>query len=152
MKAITLLIALVLLLSVGCTPAPQSGKGFALPVGDSELGKENYVQLQCHACHQIAGIDQMAAEGEEPEMSIKLGGEVTRIHTYGELVTSVINPSHRLAKGYPADSAGEGEPSKMRNYNDVMTVTQLTDLVTFLQSQYSLREYEPPDYPMFYGP
>ena len=66
-------------------------------------------------------------------MSIALGGEVTRIQTYGELVTSIINPSHRLAEGYPVDTVSVDGKSRMRNYNDVMTVTELTDLVMFLQ-------------------
>ena len=35
------------------------------------------------------------------------------------------------------------------NFNDVMTVTELTDLVAFLQSNYKLLEYEPTDYPMY---
>jgi hypothetical protein len=37
--------------------------------------------------------------------------------------------------------------SQMRNYNDVMTVAQLADLVTFLQSHYTLVPYEPTHYP-----
>ena len=82
-------------------------------------------------------------------MSIALGGEVERIDTYGELVTSIINPSHRLAKGYPIDAVSVDGKSKMRNYNDVMTVTQLNDLVMFLQSKYKLHEYELTDYPMY---
>ena len=32
--------------------------------------------------------------GKEEETSVVLGGEVARIKTYGELVTSIINPSH----------------------------------------------------------
>ena len=63
---------------------------------------------------------------EKQEQSIKLGGEVARIKTYGELVTSIINPSHKLAKGYPPEAvASEEGQSKMKNYNDVMTVSQL---------------------------
>ena len=42
----------------------------------------------------------------------------------------------------------EGE-SKMKNYNDVLTVKQLIDLVAFLQSRYELQPYEPTDYPVY---
>ena len=142
---------LAMVMTTGCTPPPKSGKGFTLPVGNAQAGKAIYTSLQCNACHRIDGVDQIAAEREEPELSIALGGEVTRIETYGELVTSIINPSHRLAKGYPVDAVSVDGKSKMKNYNDAMTVTQLTDLVAFVQSKYKLLEYELTDYPI-YGP
>ncbi|UCH50080.1 MAG: cytochrome C [Betaproteobacteria bacterium] len=141
-----------LLVTSGCaTPPPKSGKGFTLPEGDAQAGKENYIRFQCNACHTIDEIDQQTAPGEESELSIALGGEVTRIQTYGELVTSIINPSHRLAKDYPVDEVSVGGQSKMKVYNDVMTVTELTDLIAFVQSKYELLEYELTDYPL-YGP
>lgn len=140
-----------LIISMGCTPAPKSGKGFTLPDGNVEQGKATYVALQCNACHKISGVDQLAAEGDDAKEPIALGGEVARIKTYGELVTSVINPSHRLAKGYPIEDVSIAGQSTMKNYNDVMTVKQLTDLVAFLQSKYSLIKYEPTYYPE-YGP
>jgi L-cysteine S-thiosulfotransferase len=131
---------------IGCTPSPKSGAGFTLPQGNLERGQKTYVALQCSACHKIDGIAQTVADGEKPAVSIALGGEVMRIQTYGELVTSIINPSHRLAKGYPTEKTSVDGTSKMTNYNDVMTVTQLTDLVTFLQSKYKLIEVEPTTY------
>ena len=86
-------------------------------------------------------------------MTIGLGGEVTRIDTYGQLVTSIINPSHRLAKGHSAEDVTEGGTSKMKNYNDMLTVSQLIDLVAFLQSKYQLKPNEPTPYDMYqYGP
>ena len=146
-----LLMTVALSVTSGCVTPPKSGKGFTLPEGDAQAGKANYMSLQCNACHKINGVDQIAAESEEPELSITLGGEVTRIQTYGELVTSIINPSHRLAKGYPVDAVSVDGKSKMKNYNDAMTVTQLADLVAFVQSKYKLLDYELTDYPI-YGP
>lgn len=146
-----LLMTVAVSLTSGCATPPKSGKGFTLPEGDAQAGRAMYVSLQCNACHKISGIDQIAAVGGAPELSIALGGEVTRIETYGELVTSIINPSHRLAKGYPVDAVSVDGKSKMKNYNDAMTVTQLTDLVAFLQSKYKLLEFEMTDYPPF-GP
>jgi hypothetical protein len=142
-------MSVALSMSAGCATAPKSGKGFTLPQGNAQTGKEIFVDMQCNACHKLSGVDQVAGEGGKPQMSIALGGEVTRIQTYGELVTSVINPSHRLAEGYPVDEVSVGGKSKMRNYNDVMTVTELTDLVMFLQSKYKLQEYELTDYPVY---
>ena len=136
----------------GCTQPSNSGWGFTLPKGDAEEGKRVFVEMKCHACHSIKGIEQLAAEGEKPEQTIRLGGEVDRIQTYGELVSSIINPSHKLARGYAkAEIADEDGTSKMKVYNDAMTVSQLSDLVTYLQGEYKLRKYEMTDYPM-YGP
>ncbi len=88
----------------------------------------------------------------EPELDkeVSLGGDVARISTYGELVTSIINPSHKLAGGYlPAVISTNGE-SKMTNDNDAMTVQQLIDLVAFLQSRSALKPQVPTEYPMLY--
>lgn len=147
---IVLLLA-TLFLAVGCSPSPKSGKGFTLPEGEVEAGKNAFVALQCNACHTVSGVEQVAGEGNKADMSVALGGEVARIATYGELVTSIINPSHRLAPGYQIEDLATDGESKMRNYNDVLTVKQLCDLVAFLQSKYELRKYEPTYYPD-YGP
>jgi hypothetical protein len=40
----------------------------------------------------------------------------------------------------------------MTVYNDVMTVTQLINLVTFLQEHYELRPYQPTTYPEYITP
>ena len=141
-------IGIAILIAVGCSPSPKSGKGFTLPEGDLARGKATYERLQCNACHTTEGIEQIATAEGAPK-PIVLGGEVYRIRTYGELVTSVINPSHRIAPGYaPDDVAVDGE-SKMKNYNDVMTVQELNDIVTFLSSKYELKRVEPTYYPPY---
>jgi len=129
----------------GCDAGPQSGRGFSLPKGDVQRGKTVFLEFQCNACHSAPGIEQLASD-DEKQISVALGGEVKHLQTYGELVTSIINPSHRLAKGYPEELIEEQGESKMRNYNDVMTVSQLIDLVDFLQSEYTLKPYEPTEY------
>jgi mono/diheme cytochrome c family protein len=144
-----LFIAVALSMAAGCATPPKSGEGFTLPQGDARAGKQIFIDKQCTACHKISGMDQIAVGGGTPQMSIALGGDVTRIQTYGELVTSIINPSHRLAKGYPLDEISVDGQSRMRNYNDVMTITELTDLVTFLQSKYKLQEFVLTDYPVY---
>jgi hypothetical protein len=142
-------VAIVVIGLSGCDQGPKSGKGFTLPEGDAARGQETFVKLQCHACHTVSGVELPETE-PELESHVRLGGEVERISTYGELVTSIINPSHKLAKGYkPADVAQDGE-SKMANYNDVMTVHELIDLTAFLQSHYQLKPFEPSHYPMYY--
>lgn len=117
-----------------------------MPEGDAERGRETFASLNCTACHTVAGVE-FESPGGAPQERIRLGGETSYVRTYGDLVTSIINPSHRFAYGYrdEAVKTDEGE-SKMRFYNDEMTVTQLTNLVAFLQQHYTLRRYEPTPY------
>jgi len=153
---VVLAAIVVLFASVGCETGPKSAKGFSLPDGDAERGKAVFAQLKCTACHRVLGARVLGARVNEPEqgegveLEVVLGGEVTRVKTYGELVTSIINPSHRLAKGYSSELIQVDGQSRMKNYNDVLTVSQLIDLVAFLQSHYKLKVYEPTDYPMYY--
>jgi hypothetical protein len=146
MKSTYAFIAIATLtLFAGCDTGPKSSKGFTLPDGDAAQGKAEFVAFRCYDCHSIVEVD--LPEREESEQTIvALGGEVSRIKTYGELVTSIINPSHRLAKGFAPEEVAEDGESKMTNYNDAITVSQLIDLVAFLQSHYKLREYEPTTY------
>ncbi|WP_047813976.1 c-type cytochrome [Rhodopirellula islandica] len=151
MKTIHILFGVLLLGLIGCTPDPKSGKGFTLPEGDITRGKSTFEQLNCQACHTVAGVTfddtEQSSNSDSTDLKVvALGGEKMAVQTYGDLVTSIINPSHRFAKGFDqADIASEGE-SKMRNYNEVMTVQQLIDLVTFLESHYSVKPYEPTPY------
>ncbi len=156
-SALAGLVAVAVL--TGCQPEPTSGRGFTLPAGNVDAGKTAFLSLECHACHVVKEIEQLPIADGKPGMSVPLGGEVTRIQTYGELVTSIINPSHRLARAAPgneraatqtaAPEKSDSSVSPMTNYNQVMTVQQLIDLTTFLQSLYRIRPYEPTEYPIF---
>ena len=141
-----LAILLPIALLAGCA---SKDEGFTLPTGDPERGREAFVAFQCSNCHDVHKVE-LPPRAESEQAIIKLGGEVTRVKSYGDLVTGIINPSHRLAKGYtPSESAQDGK-SPMKVYNDVMTVAQLVDIVTFLKQHYELRRYEPTDYPIYY--
>ncbi len=145
----TLSIAVVL--AAGCAPAPQSGRGFTLPEGNVARGQETFVELQCNACHKVKGVDLPAAQNAT-DLSVALGGKVARIQTYGELVTSIINPSHRIAQGYAKEDVtrdAAGHESRMLNYNGVMTIQQLMDVVAFLQSHYELQPVDMTEYPPY---
>ena len=128
-----------------CDTGPKSSRGFTLPEGDVSAGQAVFTSMECTTCHNIDGLPELR-DGIDPEMTIELGGKTVQIATYGELVTSIINPSHKLAKGYPFSQIVEGGESKMTNYNDVLTVSQLIDLVAFLQAQYELIEYPKTEY------
>lgn len=134
-------LILVASLFVLCACEQQS-RGFNLPEGNAEQGRMTYTLLQCSDCHSVNSVP-WTGEYTEEKINVTLGGKVTKIKTYGDLVTSIINPSHRLARGNnPETTLGNGQ-SAMRNYNGIMSVQELIDLVEFLQSKY---EVWVPDY------
>jgi hypothetical protein len=141
------LVAVVLPIAYLAGCASQDG-GFTLPAGDAERGQTAFVKFRCFDCHHVEGVT--LPPGEEPnQVIVKLGGEVTRKKTYADLVTGIINPSHRLASGYDPSLVAKDGKSRMTVYNDVMTVAELIDIVTFLQEHYELRPYEPTTYPKY---
>ncbi|MEL7538367.1 MAG: cytochrome C [Pseudomonadota bacterium] len=133
----------------GCVQEPYQSRGFALPDGDEDMGRMAFIATGCHGCHTVTGIDLPEPIHEGP-VSVQLGGEVTRIKSYGELVTSVINPSHKLIAGYARDdvTAEEGE-SLMPDFNTRISVQDLIDIVAFLSPRY---EVVPPEskFPMYH--
>lgn len=140
----TLILALTGLVALsGCDQAARmSEKGFRLPDGDADAGRAAFIELECHQCHTIKGMELPSIEGQGAPY-VELGGEVTSVRTYGLLVTAIINPSHKLASGYARTAVARDGESRMAIYNEHMTVQQLVDLVVFLQPTY---EVVPPDY------
>ena len=133
---------------IGCTPGPESPRGFSLPEGDEMAGQVAFIDLRCNDCHSAAGVEQY--DPENAEIKFELGGDVTRVTTYAELVTAIINPSHRLSQRYPEAQSAVGEESRMRNYNETMTVQQMIDLVAYLQPQYKVIVVTPTSYQAYY--
>ena len=133
---VVLVFALAAALS-GCDEEKAiSERGFRLPDGNAQAGRDTFLYMHCNQCHTIKGEELPTISGYEPY--VELGGAVTRVKTYGELVTAVINPSHKLADGYPEDMVSEDGKSKMYYYNGFMTVQELTDIVMFLQPHYDV--------------
>ena len=130
------------LLTVGCD---QQGQGFNLPKGNTEQGRMTFILMQCNSCHSVTGGEESGSSGVEWDgiegegsVHVKLGGKVTRIKTYGDLVTSIINPSHKLSRGPNPETVTEEGESKMRVYNEIMSVQELIDLVSYLESKYEI--------------
>jgi sulfur-oxidizing protein SoxX len=119
----------------GCSPGATLG--IYLPVGSADRGRTAFIDLECHGCHRVEGKDLPAYSGGG-KPAIALGGHTPRIESYADIVTSIINPSHRLARDYrPQTSSSEqASPMAARYLNEVMTVQQLVDLVAFLHAEY----------------
>jgi L-cysteine S-thiosulfotransferase len=126
---------------LACTAGRKSASGFHLPDGDVERGRTTFMALKCNVCHRVAGVD-LPAPVADPPVPVVLGGRVPYLKTDGELVTSIIDPSYRLAAGYRKEETQSGRLSRMADYCDVMTARQVIDLVAFLQSRYEV--YAPP--------
>ena len=133
---LALMFAAVAMLS-GCDRDRMSERGFALPEGDPVAGRDTFLYMQCHQCHTIKGETFPALPGMDAPY-VELGGPVTRVKSYGELVTAIINPSHKLAEGYASEMVSEDGESNMYVYNRYMTVQELTDLVMYLQPTYDV--------------
>ena len=135
-RLINLLLLSVVFVFAACDRDRMSERGFRLPDGDPAAGQQAFLYMQCNQCHTVAGESLPALPGAEPY--VELGGTVTRVKSYGELVTAIINPSHKLADGYPEALVSEDGESNMYIYNQHMTVQELIDLVMYLQPQYDV--------------
>ena len=136
-SVLALLLVSLVALSACDQEAKMSTKGFRLPDGDARAGREAFLYMQCQQCHSIKGEQLPVIPGQEPPY-VELGGEVTQVKTYGTLITAIINPSHKLARGYAEAVVAEDGESKMYVYNDHMTVQELIDIVMFLQPYYNV--------------
>ena len=137
----SLFMLLTLVVLAGCETGPNTGKGFSLPEGNAENGKVVFVELACNQCHFVADIKLLESDDKDFK-GIQLGGSVLSVKSYGDLVTSIINPSHRISRRYyKGTESKEDDILKMLIYNDLMTVTQLVDLVTFLEQHYKVDPY-----------
>src|SRR4051794_30148711 len=81
---------------VGCGSKQET---FTLPKGDAERGKAAFIKFRCYDCHHIRGMELLVSE-EPNQVKVELGSDPEHRKSYADLVTSIINPSHRLAKGY----------------------------------------------------
>ena len=142
-------LVLLFLILASCDFGPNSGRGFSLPEGSVEAGRATFVELECNSCHSVGDIERVAGR-EGPDINVKLGGKVGSVKTYGDLVTSVINPSHRISRRHKDQGLATADnESKMVLYNDVMTVQQLVDLVTWLESNYEIIPVSRTAYPRY---
>lgn len=137
------MLAFVLTLA-GCQADRHSGAGFRLPPGASaERGKAMFVSNDCGRCHDVSGVELPRPVNSEP-VRVVLGGTVAVAKTDGYLTTSIVYPSHDLAR-YPQAEITLGGQSRMPAvFGEKLTVREVADLVEFLQSRYELRQ--PPPY------
>jgi mono/diheme cytochrome c family protein len=136
-EALLALLACALLILLGCEAGARSSDGFRLPDGDPARGRQAVLDLECHVCHAIEAPG-MPRPTADPPVPVVLGGEIRNVKTDGELVTSIVNPSHRIAPTLRSERVTSGTLSRMPDYGDLMSVRQMADVVAFLQSRYKV--------------
>ncbi|MET0502738.1 MAG: cytochrome c [Candidatus Binatia bacterium] len=107
---------------------------FTLPPGDAVEGKKLFVELECYKCHEVKGESfPVVGEGDKgigPELS-----QMADTHPPEFFAESIVNPNAVID---PQDKEmgflGADEKSRMPTYGDVLTVKQLADLATYLNS------------------
>jgi mono/diheme cytochrome c family protein len=112
-------------------PTPDAAKD--LPKGDVARGQQAFVDLQCHACHQVAG-GGLPAPSVVP--AVALGGTRLLPPSEQDIATDIVLPSSHFAAGYPTDQIVRDDKSKMPDYSKQLTKAQLADLAAFLKSRY----------------
>jgi hypothetical protein len=138
MRTNALCVALLAASVAACVTSPRSSSGFRLPQGDAAKGRAVFVEMRCHACHEVVGTE-LPKPVAEPQVPVRLGGVVPAYRTDGELVTAIINPSHRITRGQDKRLVTSGGLSRMGDFGEIMTVRELVDLVAFLQSRYDVQ-------------
>lgn len=104
----------------------------ALPQGEARAGRLVLLDMQCNACHAVAGkraehIRWPVSANPAPLLDRRLADMDP-----GLLVTSIIAPSHVVSPAVAAESGGKLSP--MGDFNHALTVRQLADLVAYLRT------------------
>ena len=132
------IVATLIGAATACGPSRYSSAGFHLPAdGNAEHGKQAFVQLGCSGCHRVAGVD-LPEPTAQPPVPVLLGGMVDRKLSDAYLVASMIDPSYQLAP-YPKEQLLSDGVSRMPSYADRMSVRQVVDVVSFLQTNTVVR-------------
>jgi hypothetical protein len=104
--------------------------------------------MKCYTCHRVRGHDEFPAPTVEPSVPIALGGRFARVPGDGELVTSIIHPSHKISSRYAHAMVTAGASSRMGDFSESLSVRELIDLVAFLHTVYERDESTTrPDWP-----
>ncbi|EDY81247.1 hypothetical protein VDG1235_865 [Verrucomicrobiia bacterium DG1235] len=141
-------LVLVAILIATCAREANSPQGFRLPSGNAEAGKMAFTTVGCIQCHTIKG-ESLPEPNAPREINVPLGGDVSQVKTYAQLVTSIIYPSHIIKNKYKDAYRDEQGNSVMTDFTENMTVRQMIDIAQYLQTHYNVVMPTYPN-PVFY--
>lgn len=129
-------LSLFALAAFGLTACASSTQreSFSLPEGDPEAGKKVFVQAECSFCHAVEGVDDIPEPVADPPVPVVFGRG--QRPSDGQLVRSIVDPSHFVSPAYPEATVKMDGESRMPKYRNTLTVQQLIDLVAFLRDAY----------------
>lgn len=112
---------------------PADANASWLQHGSAARGEAAFRDLWCHSCHVVRGHETVfPSPTAQPPVPVALGDEPRR-RTRMDRITSIVNPSHRIDPAYQRELVASGKMSRMGDYNETMTLQQLSDLVAFLE-------------------
>ena len=107
---------------------------FALPQGNPIAGRKLFVEAECYKCHEVKGEKfpgvAETEKGVGPELSQMAG-----MHPLEFFAESTINPNAVIdPKAKELGYIGEDGKSKMPDYSNILTVKQVADLASYIDS------------------
>ena len=109
-----------------------------IPPGDSADGETVFLEQRCYRCHTLEGRE--LPDFDLPaKLKIHLGGDAHTLWDRDEFGRAILNPDHVVSPQYQAimiqggDQKGSQE-SPMPNFNAILSISDLIDLATFLDS------------------
>ena len=130
---------LVLFVAVSLVAQDESDEAKTVfPAGKAEAGMGIFVEKGCYQCHS-AGSTKLPPVDLAPRLVIELGGDVHRKWTRDDYARAIMDPNLLVAEDYKIAMIRLGdhfkaENSPMPTFADVLKVTELVDLVSFLDS------------------
>lgn len=109
-----------------------------VPTGKADSGATIFVTKGCYQCHS-AGSTKLPPVDLAPRLVIELGGDVHLKWSRDDYARAIMDPNHLVSEDYKIAMIRLGdhfkaENSPMPTFADVLKVSELVDLVTFLDS------------------
>lgn len=140
LRSLLALSAIVALSSLAASRAQDAAAGPkpVVPLGKADAGQAVFVTKGCHQCHS-AGTTKLPPVDLAPRLVIELGGDVHGRWTRDDFARAILDPNHLVSEDYKIAMIRIGdhfkaENSPMPTFGDVLRVSELIDLVTFLDS------------------
>ena len=100
-----------------------------LTTGDPAAGRQAFLNLECNACHAVAGESWISKSLSDsgPELGNMQAGQ-----SADQIAMSIVSPSHAISQ--KPGPWRESVTSSMQDYGNKMTVRQLLDVVAYVRS------------------
>ena len=109
-----------------------------IPEGKINAGRTLFVEKGCYKCH-TAGDTTLPQSDLSQELFIELGVKKHEGWSRDTFAKSILNPNHTVSEKYrkvmiTQDDKLKAENSPMPGFNDILSVSDLIHLTTFLDS------------------